>query len=439
MFNQKYIYLFILFSNSLYHIYLNSKTTFMCYIAADNDLYPFTNRNLTQMAQVGSNENVNIVIHLDMHKPGENKKSFRCLVEKNRILKVSNDMLTDSGNADTLIDFVKFCAKNYSADEYVLLLWNHGTGIIEPQIRKAVNPSKLFKKNEQTNLYELNRYIGFIDYITQNFSDENDNNHKGICFDDTYRTYITIDKLKYALDKIVNIIGKKLSILACDACLMSMIEVLSPIKNYADFFVGSQEVELGTGYNYNYVLSYFLNNKDAGENFAKHIVSSFEAAYKYITQDYTQSASRLYSLHLLENNIDKLAQKLIFGIQHQKYKTVREVIKLSKHKNFCTHFDEPTYIDIDNFYFNLLKNIDKIQLDNKTNTDNFKKDLINIINEGRNAISHIVVKNVTGNNLKSAKGLSIYFPEYNIHKSYYNSEFANSTNWLNFIKTFINS
>jgi hypothetical protein len=424
--------IFFLFINFYSFFSILSKTTFMCYMAADNDLYPFTSRNLAQMSQIGSNNNVNIIVHLDMHKPKEQKKVFRCLVQKNKIIKISNDMVLDSGNPETLIDFVRFCKEKYPADDYVLCLWNHGTGILEPIIRKAVNPSKLFVKNSDTNLYELNRSIGFIDYISQYCQDED---HKGICFDDTYRSYLTIEKLNYALNGIYNILGKKLSILACDACLMSMIEVLSSVKDYADFFVGSQEVELGTGYNYNYVLGYFLDRSESKDAFAKHIVSSFELAYKSITHDYTQSATRLDMLSLMEENINNLSNHLIYGLKNQKYKSVKEFIRLSRHKNFCVHFDEPTYIDLDNFYFNLLKNINKITLN--SNTKEFKDKLISIISQGRNIISDIVIKNVVGNNLKNAKGLSIYFPEYNIHNSYYNSKFSKNNSWLKFLEIFV--
>ena len=37
--------------------------TFMVYIAADNDLRAFAANNIKQMASVGSNQNINIVIH----------------------------------------------------------------------------------------------------------------------------------------------------------------------------------------------------------------------------------------------------------------------------------------------------------------------------------------------------------------------------------------
>lgn len=35
-------------------------------MAADNDLRGFAGRNIQQMAQVGSNDNINILVHLDI-------------------------------------------------------------------------------------------------------------------------------------------------------------------------------------------------------------------------------------------------------------------------------------------------------------------------------------------------------------------------------------
>lgn len=417
----------------------NETTTVGIYIAADNDLFPFAGRNIKQMQNIGSNDKLNLVVHFNMHKTGGKKISKRFLVKKNKLMQVGPDFSADSGNIKTLLDFCKWQIENFPADNQVLILWNHGTGIIEPNLRKAINPSQLFNYNHHNKLIELNRNIGFIDYINSQLQTKTPT--RGICFDDTTRNYLTIRNLKDGLETISKdyLKGKKLALLACDACLMSMIEVISPIKEYADYFVSSQEVVLGTGYDYTKTLEPFINTHITKEQFVQHIVQTYKETYGKITNDYTQSAINLSKIHLLEDNITQVSQILIKALDKQNGNSLKEVIKLSKHKNFCTHFDEPTYIDLGHFYQNLLNNLSKCNLKNSQETNDFKLNLKKLLIEGITIINNAVIANAVGKNLKNATGISIYFPENRIHNSYNQSEFANKTKWGQFLKKYVNS
>src|SRR3989339_2073981 len=51
--------------------------TFLIYMSADNDLYQFAWRNLAQAAEIGSNKNLNVVVHLDIKTPGKPKVTKR--------------------------------------------------------------------------------------------------------------------------------------------------------------------------------------------------------------------------------------------------------------------------------------------------------------------------------------------------------------------------
>ena len=83
---------------------------------------------------------------------------------------------------------------------------------------------------------------------------------RGVCFDETYGTYLTNQKIDEALSAICSKLKKKIDIIGFDACLMSMIETAELIKNYAEYMVASQEVELGAGWRYDLVLN-ILKNK----------------------------------------------------------------------------------------------------------------------------------------------------------------------------------
>ena len=86
--------------------------------------------------------------------------------------------------------------------------------------------------------------------------------HRGVCYDDSTGNYLTDLKYKRAFDIIVNQYraGKKIDIIAFDACLMADIEVAYTLQPYADYLVSSQETVPGPGFNYADILTPFLHS-----------------------------------------------------------------------------------------------------------------------------------------------------------------------------------
>jgi Clostripain family len=408
------------------------KRTVMIYMAADNDLRPFAARNIQQMANIGSNQNITIVVHLDIRISGNKKITRRYLIEKDQVLHIDPyNPLTqqmDSGNPATLISFCEWAIKNYKADEYDLILWNHGTGILEPPHGKIINPMDLFVFNPSTHRLDLDRSVGFMDAINYALPRQ-----RGVCWDDTTGNYLSNRKMEIALQTICQkfLNGKKFGIIGFDACLMSMIEVSSFIKKYAHIMVGSEEVELGMGWKYDEVLSPFLKEKMDTPSFARHIVFAYDRTYQSITNDYTLSAINLDSIDLLEKNIDSVSKILIEGLEKQK-SIFATVIKESKNKLLCTHFDEPTYIDLHHFYKNVSSNAKKL-----INDSSIKNNLLSKLDEGMQLIERLVIANTVGKNLKNAHGISIYFPERGIHNSYQEAAFLANNMWGTLLTRYI--
>lgn len=432
-----------------------SDWTFVVYIAADNDLRSFAARNIKQMAQIGSNANINIVVQLDIRITGNQKITRRYFIEQNKIYHVNatdqNSQHMDSGDPKTLISCCTWAIQNYPARKYALILWNHGTGIIDPERGRIINPSELFTFNPTINKLELDRTVGFLDFINKiksqriidfaaiDCGDEMELMPRGICWDDSTGNYLTNQKLEYALKEICNtqLGGKKLNIIGFDACLMSMLEVGNIVKKYANIMVGSQEVELGTGWDYKRVLSPFADKTLSDSEFATHIVTVYEDTYGKVTNDYTQSAVNLNDIDSIENNISTLAGLLIECLKKQKNNAVKNAIQASRSKLVCTHFDEPSYIDLNHFYSNLQSNLKLFSLTNDSETQYYKNQISKVIDEGKSLIAKVVFANKVGKNLGLARGLSIYFPERRIHPSYRQTNFANSNKWSLFITQYL--
>jgi len=418
--------------------------TIIIYIAADNDLRSFAARNIKQMASIGSNEYMNILVHLDIRITGNKKITRRYYVEKDKILHMnahnSASQRMDSGNPQTLISCCDWAINDYPAHEYALFFWNHGTGVIDPGHGRLINPAELFTFNPTTNKLELDRSIGFLDLINNLDTDEfSQIDQRGICWDDTTGNYLTNRKLDMALNNICkkNLNGKKFSIIGFDACLMSMLETASLIKNYAHIMVGSQEVELGTGWNYAKVLAPFAYQSLEKEAFAKHIVQMYYRAYSILTNDFTLSAINLNAITNLEKNLDWVARLLLQCLENQKNKSVSQAIKASRNRLICTHFDEPSYIDLYHFYFNLQRNIKRFTFTNQHKNKALPETLYQTIEKGKELIRGLIIANTVGKNLKNARGVSIYFPERRIHSSYQQAPFASTNSWPKFLTQYL--
>jgi hypothetical protein len=416
------------------------KWTIMVYMAADNDLAPFARRNLVQLSSIGSNSGLNILCHLDARMNGK-KQTKRYFIEKNKMHQENvDDHRTDhmdSGNPETLIDFCLWAIQKFPAEHYMLVLWNHGTGVIDIGRPRTMNPSELFTFNPKNNLLEIDRTLPFLDFIQE----EEKKGLRGICFDDSTGHYLSNQDLEYAL-KIISQKGlahKKIDIIAFDACLMAMIEISNIIKEYADYMVASQELELGTGYNYTTVLSPLENGTVTKKEFAQHIVDAYHTTYMKITEDYTQAALDLSIIPKLEKNIDEIASLLIECLKTQKNNTVKEAVRTSRHKLLCTHFDEPSYLDAHHLLLNLQSNIKHFTFTNSHHGSTLISLLYEKIQEGLKTIKQAVIANTSGKNLKQASGLAIYFPERRIHNSYHKTKFATSNRWYQFLKYFLES
>lgn len=392
------------------------------YMAADNDLQRYAIRNIKQMATIGSTEYVHIVVHLDIRE--KNKKiCSRFYVEKDKILQYdTGHMKLDSGDPQSLISFVKWATEQFPSRHVMLILWDHATGIVDPSGHRILRATDLFSFNPVTHKLELDRSIDFLELMNEAQSALA---MRGVCWDDSTGHYLTNQKLAYALQAI-NII---FDIIGFDACLMSMLEIASILKNHANYLVASQEVELGTGWNYHNVLAPFARNNLTPLELARHIVNVYEKTYSPYTNDYTLSVINLQEVANLENNINVVADLLLACLRMQVNGSVKKAVQMSRHRRLCTHFDTPQYIDLHHFYRNIQANLKNIVLSPEQESARLKLALFNKLDEGKTIIEHIVMANATGKNLAQAKGISVYFPEQRIHPSYLNTLFATQNSW----------
>lgn len=421
------------------------EVTVLLYGSARNDLLPFIDRNLSQLMQLGSNNQITFLVHLDIFGPGRKKLTQRFIIQKNRMVQVGDDMFMDSGDPATLIDACRWAFTQFPSNMKMLILWNHGTGDLEPMHGRAINPSALFNYNPATKLIELNRSITFLDYINL-YTIQQSPALRGICFDEATGHFLTNRQVGVALTTVRNnyLQGKPLDILCCDACLMQGIGFAFSLKPYkatpvARFLVGSQEVVLATGYAYNHMFSRISQQSVPAEDFAKHVVQTFAATYSRITGDWTQSAIWLEAIDTLYENVDMVAQILTEALQKQSHHSVQKFIHKSSAKGLCTSFEEPSYKDLFHLCKNMIENINMITLTNQAETDYLKQQLLGMLTTTCTTIKQVIIANIAGTNLKHASGISIYVPDKDkrIDPSFASTDFAQNTSWLEMITLYM--
>ncbi len=239
--------------------------TVMVYMNGKNDLEVAGLYNLNKMETVGSNASLNIVTETGRMNGQQNDVSFDGNWTGSRRFYVTQDsneekvkskaMQTfdrvDMGDWKHLADFAKWSMKNYPAKHYALIIWNHGSGWI---------------------------------------TDKPGIPNKGISYDFETKNHISTPELGAAMREI-----GKVDILAYDACLMQMAELLYEVNGYADYVVGSEETVPGTGFPYDTLLRAFDGSK-TGEQLAAEMVRSYDGFYSSKGKKVTLSAVRMSAL-----------------------------------------------------------------------------------------------------------------------------------------------
>jgi len=395
--------------------------TLVVYIAADNNLYPFALQKIKEMEAVGSNPNLNIIVQL--HMPGKDNIPQRYIITKNkRVLVQTPTTKLDSGNPQTLIDCVTWAMKHYPADNLILNLWNHGSGAYDPESKQRLYPLK-------------------FDTEVDNLDEKYPNQHRAICYDDTFHSCITNQQLKQALSTIQNQVlhGKKIGVVWMEACMMMMVEITNICKDHSQYLVASEEVIYAPGSNYKMILEPFLKKPLSPKEFVIHVVNSYEKSWHNKNPIYTYSAVDLSLIENVESNLNIISDQILLALEYQQTNSFAKVLQQCKMQKNCICFHERSYIDLRNFYENLQKNIPNIHLTHKAKEMSVKSILDKSIAQGIKLINNAVIANKVGSKVKNAGGIAVFFPERGIFSAYPQSNFAQKNNWSKVVYNYLRS
>ena len=139
------------------------------------------------------------------------------------------DAPANMGEQSTLEAFLDFSHENFPADEYALIMWNHGGGPM-----------------------------------------------RGLCWDTAWaKDNLSMKEFTGALKK-SPFAKEKLAWIGFDACLMSSIETAHLVTPYADYMIASEETEPCVGWSYDFLAG--IEKDSDGKETGQRIVDSFMAA-----------------------------------------------------------------------------------------------------------------------------------------------------------------
>ncbi len=399
---QLLLLLGIFIASSAYGVQAKRPWTFVAYIAADNNLNPEADLNISQMVKASATHNVYIIVYLNIKRDGQDKLTQKLIIQDGKISIENIVPAQDSGDENTFLKALVWAVTEFPSDHLFVDIWNHGSGSLN------------------RNMHEMYQ-------------------HRGVCYDDSTGNYLTDMNVKHVLDIIVNqyLAGRKIDIIAFDACLMADIEIAFTLMPYAHHLISSQETVPGAGFNYTSLLTPFLSANPDAITVAKNLVSSYNAQYKYSGQSYTLSAINLDKFGSVVSYTNSIAQLLNKLLATDKKGSLERVITASANSRYCLHFDEPTYIDLYSFYTNIYNRISSTGL-TATNQAQLKTALRNALS----ALSQSIYANVKSTNLNSARGVSIYFADLNdgIEASYKDLYWSQlNPQWLQFLTSYVNA
>jgi len=277
--------------------------TFMVYMDADNNLDSYAPYSLGMIEEVGSTQNLNVLVLWD----GFEKPAYMYKVIKGGIVEVKgfplNGKEANMGDPNTLNIFVDFAVSKFTAEHYVLVLWDHGNDV------------------------------------------------SGVCWDEHPTDHLTHPEVASALSKF------HIDILAFDACLMAMVEVAYEYNQYAlntDYLVGCENYVPVSGYPCNTILDDLNQNPAMSEvELAQMIVRDYVEFYKPRAHFSggvmgTLSAIDLTKIEAVVTDLSAFTQALMNNMQanHEMISIARgDAMLLWSEYGWDRYVDLPTFVE----------------------------------------------------------------------------------------------
>ncbi len=268
--------------------------TVMIFMDGDNDLDRYALDDFEEMARVGSDQRVNILVQLDRaanetSTPNAHwTQTVRFRVKQGMVAQPNAGLdlgEVDMGSPAALSEFIAWGTRGYPADHYALVIWDHGQGwrLTQPL---TVKPS-------DDNATDCDR-SGTSSHANASRS-SSQGAFKSCSFDATDNDELYNSEIRSASEGA----GSKLDVLGFDACLMGMIEPSYEFRKLSHYLVASEDLVPGTGWYYDdWLRSLKKTPGMSPAMLARTMVSSYGSPYATLGQALTDPYATLSAIDL---------------------------------------------------------------------------------------------------------------------------------------------
>jgi len=184
-----------------------------------------------------------------------------------------------------------------------------------------------------------------------------DGTTRPIAFDDSSKDFLDTADLRAAFTGAQAQTGVRLDLIGMDACLMAMVEGAQELAAFADYFVGSQEIEPMPGWPYAPVLA--AMNREPGiapRDLAVRIVSEFARSYRAATRAEESVTQSAISLQKIAQTVD-LCKVLVEAVRANPDPLLKSLVKgvLAPGPDGVLTFEDRNYRDLGDFALKLAR------------------------------------------------------------------------------------
>ena len=256
--------------------------TVLVYMAADNDLANFADLDLTEMQEIGSDDDVTVVVQVDKPTIG----ARRLLVLQNDVLELEDLGIIDMCDWQTLAQFLEWGIHYYPADKYCVVLWSHGRGWTRTSERS-------FGEDWSS---------GSVLSVAEG-------------------------ELRQAVRTAYNRTGERINLFCFDACLMGMVEVAYDIKDYIQTFVGPQIICPLEGFRYDEILAAMAADPGMNRNECAAVIVQTTVNNYIGVQPVVYGAADVIHLGELKQSLDEFATSFMASGDRQMIASIRESVQ----------------------------------------------------------------------------------------------------------------
>ncbi len=243
--------------------------------------------DITELRQAGSTDQVQALVQFDT--VSETDRSYRIVINRRgQAPTVHTIPETNTGDPNTLRDFIIWGQQNFPARRYGVILWNHGGGWKADDIYASVRgPGRRARRPAlfRTTYPALNAHIGQAVAAAQ---------PRWIAADDASKDFLDNQELARAFREAREATGAAVHLIGMDACLMAMAEVAYELRHDAEVLVASEEVEPIAGWPYTQILAHLNETPtQSPTELGTAIVRLYAESYRTSAASITQSAIAL--------------------------------------------------------------------------------------------------------------------------------------------------